>query len=118
MATQQRPFRNFKAIAGAALAVLGMFLLYQNGAGAVAHLSQVLANGSRVLGVIPAFVLAVSQAVHTYSFYHQRFLQGLFQQLLVSSWPLLLVIFGAVLSTESSTDKPTSCPRDSPKFDL
>ena len=46
MAAQQRAFRSSKSIAGAALAVLGMFPLYLNGAGAVAHLSHVLANGS------------------------------------------------------------------------
>jgi hypothetical protein len=110
MAAQQTVFRRSKSIAGAALALLGTFILYENVAGAFARVSHVLGNGSRALGTFLAFVLAVSQAVHTYSIYHQRFFQGLFQQLLVSSWPLLLVIFGTGLSTDSFTDKSKARP--------
>jgi len=93
------------SIVGAALAVLGMFSLYENAVGAVGRLSHVLARGSQVLGAFPAFILAVSQAMHIYGIYHHRVLQGLFQQLLVSSWPLLLVICGTVLCTDSFPDK-------------
>jgi hypothetical protein len=111
MATQQTPFQSCKSIAGAALAVLGMFVLYGDLTGACVRLKHVIANGSQALGTFPAFVLTLSQAVHTYSFSHQPFSQVLFQHLLISSWPLLLVIFGTVLSTERVTDKSKAYPR-------
>jgi hypothetical protein len=111
MAAQQTPFQSCKSIAGAALALLGMFVLYGNLTGACLRLKHALANGSQALGTFPAFVLAVSQAVHSYSFSHQPFSQILFQHLLISSWPLLLVIFGTVLSTESVTDRSKAYPR-------
>jgi len=95
-----------KSIAGAALVGLGTFVLYENLAAAAARLSHVLgANGSQALGVLPAAVLAVSQAMHACAFDHQRFLQSLLQQMLISSWPLLVVILGTVLSRDTCTDK-------------
>jgi hypothetical protein len=105
MAAQETALRSTKSIAGAALAALGMFILYENVTAAVAHLSHILGHGSQALGRFPAFVLAVSQALHIYSFYHHQLLQGLFQQLLASSWPLLLIIFGTVLSTDNFSDE-------------
>jgi len=72
-----------------------MFVLYENLARAVAWLGHVLgANGSETLGVLPAFVLAVSRGVQAHGMNH------LLQQMLVASWPLLLVTFGTVLSRE------------------
>jgi hypothetical protein len=100
MAAQQTALRISKSVAGAALLLLGMFTLYENLAGAVVRLSHVLANGSQALGVLPAAVLAVSQAVRAFD--HHQFLQCLFRQILVSSWPLILVIFGTVLSRDNS----------------
>jgi putative Mn2+ efflux pump MntP len=105
MAAHQSVLRISKSIAGAILLIFGMFVLYEHLAAAVARLSHVLANGSAALGVLPAVALAVSQAVHAYGFDCHRFLQGLSQQMLISSWPLLLVIFGTVLSRDSFTDK-------------
>jgi len=109
MAPRQTAFRSSKSIAGAALAVLGTFILYENVAGAVVRVSHVLGNGSRALGMFPAFVLTLSQA-HTYSLSHQGLFRCLFQQLLVSSWPLLLVIVGTVLSTDNFPDKSKASP--------
>jgi hypothetical protein len=100
MAARQTVLRISKSIAGATLLLLGMFTLYENLAGAVVRLSHVLANGSQALGVLPAAVLAVSQAVHAFD--HHQFLQCVFQRILVSSWPLILVIFGTVLSRDNS----------------
>jgi hypothetical protein len=100
MARRRMIFRSSQSIAGAVLVGLGMFVLYQNLAGAVAWLSHVLgANGSETLGVLPAFVLAVSQGVQAHAVNHQRVLQQMF----VESWPLLLVTFGGVLSREDET---------------
>jgi len=106
MAARQRAFRISKSIAGAALLLLGMFILYANLAAVVARSSHVLARSAQVMGVVPALVLAASQAVHAYAFYHQRF----FQQILASSWPLLLVVFGTVLSKDAFLDCPKHLP--------
>ena len=105
MEGQLTVLRSAKSIVGTALLVLGTFILYENLAGAVGRLSHVLANGSEALGLLPAVVLAASQPVHAYAVDHHRFLLGLFQQVLASSWPLLLVIFGSVLSRDTFTDK-------------
>jgi hypothetical protein len=106
MAAQHTTFRIAQSIAGAVLVGFGAFVLYDNVAGAVARLSGVLsANGSKALGALPAAALAVSQAVHANGFSHQWLLQGVSQQTLVSSWPLILVFFGTVLSRHAVTDK-------------
>jgi hypothetical protein len=106
MAGQRRIFRSAKAIAGTVLVLLGTFILYENLAGAVAELSHSLENGSQAVGVLPAVVLAASQPAHAYAVDHHRFLEGLIQQALASSWPLLLVAFGSVLSRGVFKDKP------------
>ena len=105
MPGQQTAFRSYKAIAGAALAGLGMFLLYENLAAAVARLSHVLgANHSETLGVLLAVILAFAQVALAYAADHNRFLQFFLQHTLVSSWPLLLVMVGMVLSRDAFTD--------------
>jgi hypothetical protein len=54
---------------------------------------------------LPAALLAFSQTVQTYAFDHQRFLQALVPHLLLSSWPLLLVICGSALSKDPTDDE-------------
>ena len=104
MAGRRTICRSSQSIVGVILVGLGMFILYENLAGAVAWLSHVLgANGSETLGVPAAFVLTASQAVHCCSRDHQWVLQSLLPQILVSSWPLLLVTFGRVLSREDKS---------------
>ncbi len=105
MAAQRTVFRSAKSVAGTALLVLGTFILYENLAGAVAQLSQTLQRGSETLGVLPAVVLAASQPVQAYAVDHHKFLQGLFEHLLASSWPLLLVVCGSVLSADIFRDR-------------
>jgi hypothetical protein len=107
MIRRQRVFRISKSIAGAVFAGLGMLILYEHVAAGFARLSHTLgANGSEALGVLPAALLAFSQTVQTYAVNHHRFLESVLQQVLVSSWPLLLVIFGTVLSKDSFIDEP------------
>lgn len=100
MAARQRASRISKSIAGAALLLLGMFILYANLAAAVARSSHILAHSAQALGVVPALILAASQAVHACASNHQCF----FRQMLASSWPLLLVILGTVLSKDAFPD--------------
>jgi len=105
MARQRTAFRSSKSIAGAALVGFGMFILYENLAGAVAWLSHVLGtNSPEALGVLPAVILAASRVLQAYGADHPRSLQGFLQHMLVSSWPLLLVMVGTVLSRDTFTD--------------
>ena len=105
MTRLRRNFQGTKSIAGAALVGFGMFILYENLAGAVAWLSHVRgANNFGALGVLPAFLLAVSQVLPAHAANHQHFLQASLQHMLVSSWPLLLVMAGTVLSWDTVSD--------------
>ena len=102
MTGQRTSFRLARSIAGAIFAGTGGFILFQNLAGIVASWRDILAgNGSEGLGEPLAAILVILQA---YATNHQRFLQGILQQLLVASWPLLLVMVGAILSGESFTN--------------
>jgi hypothetical protein len=105
MTRLRRNVRGTRSIAGAALVGFGMFILYENLAGAVAWLSHVRgANNFGALGVLPAFLLAVSQILPAHAANHQHFLQASLQHMLVSSWPLLLVMAGTVLSWDTVSD--------------
>ena len=105
MTRLRRNVRGTRSIAGAALVGFGMFILYENLAGAVAWLSHVRgANNFGALGVLPAFLLAVSQILPAHAANHQHFLQASLQHMLVSSWPLLLVMAGTVLSRDTVSD--------------
>ena len=50
MTPQKTTLQIFKSIAGAVIAGLGMFILYENLAGAVERLRHILVNGSAALG--------------------------------------------------------------------
>ena len=105
MTRLRRNFRSTKSIAGASFVGFGMFILYENLAGAVAWLSHLLGSNSfEALGVLPAFMLAVSQVLPAHAANTQYFLQASLQHLLVSSWPLLLVMAGTVLSRDNFMD--------------
>lgn len=100
-------FRVSKSVAGALLACLGIFVLYENAAGTLVRWHHILsANGSDALGMFPAAFLAFAQAAHAHTINHQRFVKVFWEQTLLSSWPLLLVIFGTVLSKGIVNDKP------------
>ena len=63
------------------------------------------------LGVLPAFVLAVSQVLRVHAANHEACLQGFVQHLLVSAWPLLLVTIGMVLSRRTCTQDLNHVPK-------
>jgi|HubBroStandDraft_1064217.scaffolds.fasta_scaffold52540_1 hypothetical protein len=103
MAKQQKLFRNLKSIAGLALIGLGTFLLYNHLAEAAAQLSRLLgisAGAANTLGVLIAVGLAASHALHAYFFDHQQFLRDLYH-ILISFWPVLVVIGGTVFLRHS-----------------
>jgi len=102
MAGQTTSSRLARSIAGAIFTWAGGFILYLNLACLAAWWRYILAgSGSEALGEPLAAILVILQA---YAANHQRVLLGILQQLLVASWPLLLVMVGAVLSRESFTD--------------
>ena len=86
-----------RAIAGAGLFGLGMFLLHQQLAGAMAYVKHVLGADSSGVGVAFAVIQVLSRAAQAHGD-HRLFLQRFLLHMLVSSWPLLLINTGSVLS--------------------
>jgi hypothetical protein len=105
MATQHTGFlRISKSVTGAALVLFGSLILYENLAGAVAWLEQVLGSTpSAGLGRLPATLLVLSQVLQAYAADHQGLLVALLQRIAVSCWPLLLVTVGTVLSLDAGS---------------
>ena len=100
--TWRTAFRHSKSIAGTILAGLGMFILYGDLAGTVARLRLLMGTrGSEASAGQPTGLLALSHAWQAYVAAHQPFLHGFVQHILVSSWPLLLVMVGTVLSRDA-----------------
>ena len=97
-----KALRTSRAVAGAALVVFGIFMLYQNLARVLTCLSHLVgANNSRALGLLFALILAVVHGFEVHGPHHQRAAQSFIQQILQLSWPLLLVMVGRVLFEDS-----------------
>jgi len=108
MAGRRTTFHSSKSTAGAALAGIGMFILYLHLTAAVASLSHLLcAGGSAALALLVAVVPSVSQVLEAYDSDHYRFLQ----KLLIFCWPLLLVVVGTVLAQDPPSDNATTLPQ-------
>ena len=102
MAARKSSSKRLMSIGGAFLFALGFVILMANLNGIEASLSSfagVSANGAT--GILPALGLAGLHALQAYTFDHDAFLSG-FRQILVSFWPLLLVIAGVVLLRNSA----------------
>jgi hypothetical protein len=97
MAARQTSSQNLKSIMGAILLALGFLVLFANLDAVAGQISS--AAGTPVgptQGLLPALLLATLHALQDYVFDHAGFLSGLLQ-ILVSFWPLILIIIGAVL---------------------
>src|ERR1700693_4579926 len=126
MAGQHTFFQNLKLIAGTALIGLGLFILFGNLTHATAQLSRhagISAEATRTFGELTAVGLAALQVWRSYLFDRQELLRGL-REILISSWPLLLVIAGAILTGVGSRTKAKniqknfrSCRSSLPSFD-
>lgn len=97
MATGRTISQSFKSIAGAALLAFGFIILFGNLDGMASRLGNFRGTSAmEALGILPSLVLTVSHALQTYAFDHAGFLSGLLQ-ILLSFWPLILIILGTVL---------------------
>jgi hypothetical protein len=94
--TWQTSSRNLKAIVGVALAAVGLLLLFVNLDNVAADLNRPFASPAGSLDAVVQLGLAALRTAHGYFFDHSSFQSGL-RQILVSFWPLILVIFGGVL---------------------
>jgi hypothetical protein len=101
MAARQTSSQNLKSIMGAILLALGFLVLFANLDAVTGQINS--AAGTPVgpaQGMLPALVLAALHAIEDYAFDHAGFSSGLLQ-ILVSFWPLILIIIGAVLLREA-----------------
>ena len=105
---QRTLFERAKSVAGAVLVVVGMFILYQHLDRAANQLHG--ATGGP-LGALPTSVFAASRFVQSYAAGHQRFLENLVKQILISAWPLLLVMVGTALSRDGFGDQGDAIPK-------
>ena len=106
----QQTFGRTKSIAGTALIGLGIFVFYENLHQAATQLSHLLVP-REALGVLPTVILAASRVLQAYGADHPQSLPGCLLHMLASSWPLLLVIVGTVLSRDCSTDNVNALPK-------
>jgi hypothetical protein len=96
MAARRTPSRSLKSLAGAGVFALGLLLLFVNLDGAVAEISYTVGAPTRAPQILPALSLVGLHALQAYTFDHTGFFPTLVQ-MLVSFWPMILILFGAVL---------------------
>jgi hypothetical protein len=97
MNAQQITPKRLTSVAGALLLALGFLILFSNLDAAAAQLANAAgASAEHGMEMFPALVLAVLHGLRAYVFDHARFLAGL-RQFLVSFWPLILILTGALL---------------------
>jgi hypothetical protein len=108
MARQWRVFRILKSMVGIGLIGCGIFMLsgiLSDACGQLSRLVGVNAEGSQTCGGLIAVGLAASQVWRAYVFDRRELLLGVCG-ILISFWPLLLVIAGAVLTGMASGTMP------------
>ena len=104
MARQWRVFRDFRSIAGLALIGVGLFILCGNLADVAVRLSRFLgtsAEATQTLGELIVLGLGAAQVWRSYVFDRRELVLGVCR-ILISFWPLLLVVAGAVLTGMAS----------------
>jgi hypothetical protein len=97
MESRQPSTRSLKSITGAALVALGLLMLFANVDGVVSSMDGLASiSANETLGALPAVGLAALHAAQAYTLDRAGFFSAL-EQILVSFWPLLLVIIGGIL---------------------
>lgn len=96
MARRQTASKSLKAIAGAILLPVGLLLLLANLDEVAAQVSNSFTSPANSISTVMDLGLAGLRAVQAYFFDPASFQSGL-HSILVSFWPLILVIIGAAL---------------------
>ena len=96
MAKRQTSSKSFHAVAGALLLSLGLLLLFANLDEVAAQVNHSFTSAGGSLGTVIELGLAGMRAVQAYFFDQSTFQAGL-HLILVSFWPLILVMIGATL---------------------
>jgi hypothetical protein len=112
MAMRGKFFKHARSIAGTVLVALGIFILHQDLDRAAAQLSHLLGIPGDAQGAFPTVILAVLRLMQAYAADHQRFLHGFLSQVLASSWPVVLVMAGTVLSRNPSPEHGEAPPKE------
>ena len=116
MIRQHKTSESITAIAGGALVGLGLHILSGSLDTAADQLRRLLGNtAGDALGVLPSVILASSQAAQAYALDHHGFLQC-FLRMLLSFWPLLLVVVGTVLLWDVFADQGKASPTPNQYF--
>ena len=114
MASQHRLSEGLQSIVGGALVGLGVHILSGNLDRVAEQMKHTLGTAAwETLGVLPSAVLAASHAVQAYGLDHQGFLQSLLWigfWILISFWPLVLVVAGTLLFRNFFTGKAKALP--------
>lgn len=97
MAAPHTSSKSLKSVTGAGLCALGLVFLFAN-LDAIAASASAFAGvpAPQTLQILPALGLAALHAIQAFAFDHSQFLSGLLR-ILVSFWPLILVLIGAAL---------------------
>ena len=96
MAARHTTTRSMKSVSGAASLAIGFFLLFANLDGIAAQINDAVGARAETVGILPAIGLAGLHALQAFTFDHAGFLSSLLQ-ILVSFWPLILVLLGLAL---------------------
>ena len=106
--TRQTASNTFKAIAGAILLSVGLVILFANLDEMTAHLGKSAGfTGHESISGLLAIGLAGLRAVQAYSLDPDGFSAG-FLKILISFWPLILVISGGALLQSAFTRRLTN----------
>jgi hypothetical protein len=100
-----RASESLQSIAGGGLVGLGLHIWFGNLQGVASQLTHLLgASSGETLGLASSVIVAAAQAGRVYASDHQGFFLDVLR-MLVSFWPLLLVIVGAGLLKDVFTDE-------------
>ena len=106
MKARQTTAQTIRSISGAGVLAMGLFLLFVNLDGVAAQISHAAGAPGETLGMLPALGLAGLRALQAYSFDPSLFLSSLLQ-ILVSFWPLILVLLGTALLRSAVGERST-----------
>jgi hypothetical protein len=106
MAASRTTTRSMKSVFGAAALAIGSFLLFVNLDGIAAQINNAVGAPAESVGIFPALGLAGLHALQAFAFDHAGFLSSLLQ-ILVSFWPLILVLLGTALLRSAVGERST-----------